>query len=343
MPAIPDRAIDIAFTPTGSVAATNVQAAIEESLSDATDAVNVKADKTVPAVDGNVATLDSEGNLADGGVTVAQLSLPVSDGTAIAKGSSDSTKRIRFEVDGLTTGTTRVLTVPNASFTIAGIDIAQTWAQTQTFSVVRSTNTAASPIQITHGDATTTAMATFTNSFTGTVGTIDWNARWVGNFLSANGFTYAVTNNLVSFANDLTVSWQTTNSVFTGSLDIVFGRATTSTPFIRADSATGVAPTLQLQGKSSTTSGRAVFDLQASWVSSTDASRTARAVLGAYDTAFREAVRMEGSGSAALIGFLGAAAVAQQSIGAAATDAASTQTLVNNIRTALTNLGLCKT
>jgi len=59
--------------------------------------------------------------------------LPVVDTTGIAKGSSDATKIVRFEVDGFTTGTTRTLTPQNNSYTIAGTDIAQTFTQTQTF------------------------------------------------------------------------------------------------------------------------------------------------------------------------------------------------------------------
>jgi len=58
--------------------------------------------------------------------------LPVVDTTGIAKGSSDATKIVRFEVDGFTTGTTRTLTPQNNSYTIAGTDIAQTFTQTQT-------------------------------------------------------------------------------------------------------------------------------------------------------------------------------------------------------------------
>ena len=45
--------------------------------------------------------------------------LPVVDATGIAKGSTDATKIVRLEVDGLTTGTTRVLTVQDADGTIA--------------------------------------------------------------------------------------------------------------------------------------------------------------------------------------------------------------------------------
>ena len=40
------------------------------------------------------------------------------------------------------------------------------------------------------------------------------------------------------------------------------------------------------------------------------------------------------------VGFLGATAIVRPTVAAAATDAATTQTLVNNIRTALLNLGL---
>lgn len=46
-------------------------------------------------------------------------SLPVVDTTAIVKGSADATKLLRFEVDGFTTATTRVLTPPNYDGTIA--------------------------------------------------------------------------------------------------------------------------------------------------------------------------------------------------------------------------------
>ena len=49
-----------------------------------------------------------------------QSSLPIVDTTGIAKGSVDATKIVRLEVDGLTTGTTRVLTVPDKDLTLVG-------------------------------------------------------------------------------------------------------------------------------------------------------------------------------------------------------------------------------
>lgn len=45
--------------------------------------------------------------------------VPFVDTYPVVVGSSDSTKKVRFEVDGLTTATTRVITVPDVDFTIA--------------------------------------------------------------------------------------------------------------------------------------------------------------------------------------------------------------------------------
>lgn len=108
--------------------------------------------------------------LALGGVTMADISfsnrssggsaLPVVDTTALVKGSGDPTKLVRFEVDGLTTATTRAITppdgdtiiplitqaltftgptaarsiaLPDAAFTIAGLGVAQTFSAANVF------------------------------------------------------------------------------------------------------------------------------------------------------------------------------------------------------------------
>lgn len=55
------------------------------------------------------------------------------DSNPVVKGSSDATKMMRFEVDGLTAGTTRVLTVPNKDGTIALLsDLANLTKSTRT-------------------------------------------------------------------------------------------------------------------------------------------------------------------------------------------------------------------
>lgn len=63
----------------------------------------------------------------------ASTEAPFADTTAIVKGSADATKLLRFEVDGFTTATTRIATPPNQNFTMAGIDVVQTFSVTQTF------------------------------------------------------------------------------------------------------------------------------------------------------------------------------------------------------------------
>ncbi len=76
--------------------------------------------------------------------------------------------------------------------------------------------------------------------------------------------------------------------------------------------AAGHGGQLSGRGRSTTTSGQDMATLDWSWVVATHASRTARSTWGACDSgARREAVRVEATGSAAAIGFLGAAAIAR--------------------------------
>lgn len=92
--------------------------------------------------------------------------------------------------------------------------------------------------------------------------------------------------------------------------------------FIHTTSATPIAGfgvQISYSLKSTTTSTRIAGDVSVSWVDPTDASRKVRIVHNVYDTAIRECMRMEASGTAAMLGFLGATAVPQQTgdVGAA--------------------------
>jgi len=65
-----------------------------------------------------------------GGIT----SPPFIDSDPLVKGSVDDTKLLRFEIDGFTTATTRVITIPDASVTMAGLGVlSQTWTGTNIF------------------------------------------------------------------------------------------------------------------------------------------------------------------------------------------------------------------
>jgi hypothetical protein len=66
---------------------------------------------------------------------------PFSDAHAIVEGSADATKKVRMEVDGITTSTTRVLTVQDRDMTIgsvAGTEQATTSGTSITFSSIPS-------------------------------------------------------------------------------------------------------------------------------------------------------------------------------------------------------------
>jgi hypothetical protein len=89
--------------------------------------------KLVPIANGGTGTTTAQlainalvgsvtaGYVVQGNGTNIVLGVPpaIVDTNPIVKGSVDATKQMRFEVDGLTTGTTRVITVPNADITIA--------------------------------------------------------------------------------------------------------------------------------------------------------------------------------------------------------------------------------
>lgn len=67
--------------------------------------------------------VDASGNAEDC-TAVGGSSLPVVDTNSIAEGSADATKEVRLEVDGLTTGTVRVLTMPDANVDLGALTAA---------------------------------------------------------------------------------------------------------------------------------------------------------------------------------------------------------------------------
>lgn len=56
---------------------------------------------------------------ATGYITKNGVQIPFTDSNPVIVGSADNTKKVAFEVDGLTTGTTRTVTVPNKNGTMA--------------------------------------------------------------------------------------------------------------------------------------------------------------------------------------------------------------------------------
>jgi hypothetical protein len=67
---------------------------------------------------GSMATQDASAVAITGG-TIGGVTITGVDSTTTISDNADSTKKVAFEVSGVTTGTTRTLTIPNASGTIA--------------------------------------------------------------------------------------------------------------------------------------------------------------------------------------------------------------------------------
>lgn len=122
--------------------ASTVTTAVTISLGDATTMTNVyrvfvknssarnqtvsrvTGGDTIDGVAGSITLPPSAGGIfqtnssANGYVTVGWFG-PISDGVALVSGGTDGTKKVRLEVDGLTTATTRVVTVPDRDITIS--------------------------------------------------------------------------------------------------------------------------------------------------------------------------------------------------------------------------------
>ncbi|MBL8133842.1 MAG: hypothetical protein JNL42_18415 [Anaerolineae bacterium] len=107
--------------------------------------------------------------------------------------------------------------------------------------------------------------------------------------------------------------------------------------------AAGFGVTAIFQAKSTTTNNRDQGRIRTQWATATDASRKAKMILSVYDTAEREGLAIEASGSAPMIGFLGATPVVRQTGGAktaAATYGANEQSMLQIVYNAMRTYGL---
>lgn len=118
-----------------SAVATNVKANADEAQADAVaaaadrvqtglDAVATAADRLQTGLDRTSATNSAAAAAASAAVAASAAAFV--DTNPVVKGSVDATKQVRFEVDGLSPATTRVLTVPDTDMTLVGTAATQT-------------------------------------------------------------------------------------------------------------------------------------------------------------------------------------------------------------------------
>lgn len=77
--------------------------------------------------------------------TITNPTITIRDNVLTIQDNSDPTKQIQFQLSGLTTGTTRTLTIPNASTTLVGTDATQTLTNKTLTSPTITTATIANP------------------------------------------------------------------------------------------------------------------------------------------------------------------------------------------------------
>lgn len=68
------------------------------------------------------------------GVAITGATITATDSLSTFADNSDATKQMRFELSGLTTSSTRIVTIRDTNLTMAGQDVANTFTQPQTFS-----------------------------------------------------------------------------------------------------------------------------------------------------------------------------------------------------------------
>lgn len=108
--------VDAAYT--NAVAANErASTATDKAALTAADAAQTALDRIQTGQDRTQTGLDRAAAAASA-ATIGSAAAFI-DSNPVVKGSADATKQIRFEVDGLTTATTRVITVPNKDGTLA--------------------------------------------------------------------------------------------------------------------------------------------------------------------------------------------------------------------------------
>lgn len=128
----------------------------------------------LPTLSGNANKLVVVNAAGTGLEAVASLpNLEVIDSTFFIQDNGDATKRIQFQASGISTGTTRVLTVPDANLTIVGLDTIQTLTnKTLTAPTINTAVTVGGTINNAVIGGATPAAGTFTSltASTATVG-----------------------------------------------------------------------------------------------------------------------------------------------------------------------------
>jgi hypothetical protein len=172
-------ASSVSFTPTGTIASTDVQAAVAEAASEALQKSSNLSDVANAAT---ARTNLSVGGLADNNTWTGTQTFR--DNKFAITDDSDTSKVLNLQLSGITTATTRTLTVPDANITIAGTNTAQTFTVSQ-----RATVTTDNDLSF---DLSATNNFSCTPSAGGTLTFTNHTAGQSGFIKLVNGSNYAI-------------------------------------------------------------------------------------------------------------------------------------------------------
>lgn len=337
------RSLVAADIPSGVGAPFSDTTVIIQNAADATKQAKFSAASITTGTTRTYTLPDTDDTLVTLAATQTLTNKTVTDASFTIQDNSDNTKKAQFECSGITTGTTRTYTLPNASTTLGGLSVAQTWTAINTFSAscvanygsgagntrfgsnagsgspsgnqnaifghdaVSAVGTAAACTAMGHGVMASLSSGNNNSAFGQAAG--DSITTGTGNTFLGQNSDSSVNNAVDSIALGRNATVSGNNQWFIGAGTTAFIDTT------RIKGGTGTNR-FEIWGVSSTSTERAMIDMNALWATNTDASRKARGFIHIYDTAAREVVRFETDGTNPMISFFGVSAAAQQASGA---------------------------
>lgn len=128
------------------------------------------------------------------GGTFTGPTIAVNDNEFTLRDDGDATKQLRLQLSGITTGTTRTITVPDASTTLVGTDATQTLTNKSIVATQLTGTLQAAQFPALTGDVTTTAggLATTLATVNANVGSFGSTTQCVTTTVNAKGLTTAI-------------------------------------------------------------------------------------------------------------------------------------------------------
>lgn len=132
---------------------------------------------------------------------------PFTDTNSLVKGSADATKLLRFEVDGFTAATTRILTPQNSDYIIAGTNISNTFSVAQ----LLPDGAVGAPALARSAQTTTGIYFSGASKIDFSLAGTNYLALSTGALVSQVSLVFAASANVINFAGDVILARDAAN------------------------------------------------------------------------------------------------------------------------------------